>query len=92
VLQISDDQFIDDNYDVSVGSGTIVLTNWTDGHNHLYLYSYDQAHPGAYTAKLERQLTKGDFEVGACSTWIAPGRRSTLNRTRGTRRSSSCGR
>ncbi len=64
VLQISDEKFIDDGYDVSVDSGTIVLTNWTDGHNHLYLYSYDQAHPGAYTAKLERQLTKGDFEVG----------------------------
>lgn len=64
VLQISDDKFIDDNYDISVGAGTIVLTNWTDGHNHLYLYSYDQAHPGAFTAKLERQLTKGDFEVG----------------------------
>jgi dipeptidyl-peptidase-4 len=64
VLQIADDKFIDDGYDVSVGSGTIVLTNWTDGHNHLYLYSYDQANPGATAAKLERQLTKGEFEVG----------------------------
>ena len=63
VLQIADDKFIDDNYDVSVGYGTIVLTNWTDGHNHLYLYSYDQDHADAGTAKLERQLTKGDFEV-----------------------------
>jgi len=42
-----------------VGDGAIVLTQWTDGHNHLYLYSYDQADPGAATAKLERQLTKG---------------------------------
>jgi dipeptidyl-peptidase-4 len=64
VLQLTDDKFFDDNYDVSVGDGAIVLTNWTDGHNHLYLYSYDQANPGAATAKLERQLTKGDFEVG----------------------------
>ena len=61
-LQLTDDNFIDDNYDVSVGDGTIVLTNWVDGHNHLYLYSYNQSNPGA--AKLERQLTKGDFEVG----------------------------
>jgi len=37
VLELTDDKFIDDNYDVSVGYGTIVLTNWTDGHNHLYL-------------------------------------------------------
>ena len=63
-LQLTDDKFFDDNYDVSVGLGTIVLTNWTDGHNHLYLYSYDQADPVAATAKLERQLTKGEFEVG----------------------------
>jgi len=41
-----------------------VLTNWTDGHNHLYLYSYNEADPSAATAKLERQLTKGEFEVG----------------------------
>jgi dipeptidyl-peptidase-4 len=65
VLQLTDDKFIDDGYDVSVGFGTIVLNNWTDGHNHLYLYSYDQANPA--TAKLERQLTKGDFEVGEVS-------------------------
>jgi dipeptidyl-peptidase-4 len=62
VLQLTDDKFIDDGYDVSVGFGTIVLNNWTDGHNHLYLYSYDQNDPA--TAKLERQLTKGGFEVG----------------------------
>ncbi len=64
VLQVADDKFVDDNYDVSIGSGAIVLTNWTGGHNHLYLYSYDQANPTAAEAKLERQLTKGDFEVG----------------------------
>jgi dipeptidyl-peptidase-4 len=64
VLQLSDEKFVDDNYDVSVESGTIVLTNWTDGHNHLYLYSYDKGNPLGTTAKLERQLTKGDFEVG----------------------------
>ena len=64
VLQLTDDKFINDNYDVWVGSGNIVLTNWADGHNHLYLYSYDAADTAYATAKLERQLTQGDFEVG----------------------------
>jgi dipeptidyl-peptidase-4 len=64
VLQLADDKFIDDGYDVSVGLGAIVLTNWADGHNHLYLYSYEDGKPETTTAKLERQLTKGDFEVG----------------------------
>jgi len=67
VLELSDDKFIDDGYDVSVGQGTMVLANWSDGHNHLYLYSYDAANPETATAKLERQLTKGDFEVGEVS-------------------------
>ena len=64
VLEISDDTFLDDNYDVQVGSGMIVLTSWSDGHNHLYLYSYDTANPMAASAKLVRQLTKGEFDVG----------------------------
>jgi dipeptidyl-peptidase-4 len=64
VLEISDDKFVDDNYDVWVEDGMIVLSNWTDGHNQLYLYSFDKEHPGSATAKLERKLTSGDFEVG----------------------------
>jgi dipeptidyl-peptidase-4 len=64
VLQLKDDKFINGEYDVWVGSGSIVLTNWGDGHNHLYLYSYDQSDPAQAIAKLERQLTQGDFEVG----------------------------
>ncbi|MGD0829645.1 MAG: DPP IV N-terminal domain-containing protein [Terracidiphilus sp.] len=43
VLQLSDEKFFDDNYDLFVGDGKIVLTNWSDGHNHMYLYSYDAA-------------------------------------------------
>jgi dipeptidyl-peptidase-4 len=68
VLELIDDKFLDDNYDVTVGGGGIVLTNWSDGHNHIYLYSYDAGNPGAATAKLERQLTKGEFEVSAIGT------------------------
>jgi dipeptidyl-peptidase-4 len=64
VLKLSDDKFIDDNYDVYVAHGVIVLTNWNDGNNHLYLYSYPENKTDNATAKLERQLTQGDFQVG----------------------------
>jgi dipeptidyl-peptidase-4 len=63
VLQLSDEVFFDNKYDVSVDRGSIVLTQWTDGHNHLYLYSYDEMDTARTTAKLERQLTKGEFDV-----------------------------
>ena len=68
VLQLTDDKFFDEKYDVTVDSGWIVLTDWRDGHNHIYLYSYDQRNPESTTAKLERQLTQGDFEVVAVSS------------------------
>jgi dipeptidyl-peptidase-4 len=64
VLQLSDDKFLDDNYNVWAANGQIVLSNWNDGHNHLYLYTFDKDHPGADKARQERQLTSGDFEVG----------------------------
>lgn len=60
-LQLNDDKFFDEKYDVSVGFGSIVINEWADGHNHLYLYSYDETNPG--TATLVRQLTKGEFDV-----------------------------
>ncbi|WP_263358489.1 S9 family peptidase [Acidicapsa ligni] len=63
VLEQSDEKFFDEQYDVHVSDKQIVLTNWQDGHTHLYLYSYDAANPLAGAAKLERQLTKGDFDV-----------------------------
>jgi dipeptidyl-peptidase-4 len=62
-LRVSDDKFVDDNYDVFIEDGQIVLSNWTDGHNHLYLYSYEKNQPGA-AAKQEKQLTSGSFDVG----------------------------
>jgi dipeptidyl-peptidase 4 len=63
MLEIIDDKFLDEDYDVTVSGGFIVLTQWSDGHNHIYLYSYDQAKPLGSDARLVRQLTKGDFEV-----------------------------
>ncbi len=64
MLEIGDEKFLDENYDVAVVDGTIVLTQWGDGHNHIYLYSYDRANPSSAVAQLVRQLTKGDFEAG----------------------------
>ena len=49
---------------MAVGEGAVVLSSWSDGHTHLYLYSYNSASPLAADAKLEKQLTRGDFEVG----------------------------
>ncbi len=44
-------------------SGRILWPSWRDGNMHLYLYSFDQQNPMAAEAKLERQLTQGDFQV-----------------------------
>ena len=60
-LDLTDDKFFPEDYDLTVRDGLIALTHWGDGHTHIYLYSYDRANPA--TAKLEKQLTSGDFEV-----------------------------
>ena len=44
-------------------SPRFLWTSWRDGHMHLYLYSFDSQNPLAADAKLEHQLTQGDFEV-----------------------------
>lgn len=44
-------------------NGQFLWPSWRDGNMHLYLYSFDKQNPMAAEAKLERQLTKGDFEV-----------------------------
>ena len=48
---------------VLTSSGGFVWPSWRDGHMHLYLYSFDKQNPMGAEAKLERQLTHGDFEV-----------------------------
>jgi len=63
MLDISDEKFLDEDYDLAVGDGAVVLTSWSDGHTHLYLYSYNTSNPLSADAKLEKQLTQGDFEV-----------------------------
>jgi len=44
-------------------SGRFLWPSWRDGNMHLYLYSFEKQNPMAADAKLEGQLTKGDFEV-----------------------------
>ena len=43
--------------------GMFLWPSWRDGNMHIYLYSFEQQNPMAADAKLERQLTKGDFMV-----------------------------
>ena len=59
------DAWVNVNDDMKIlGSGDRFLwSSWRDGHTHLYLYSVDKQNPLASDAKLERQLTKGDFEM-----------------------------
>jgi dipeptidyl-peptidase-4 len=62
-LQETDDKFLDEDYDVFFTKDHFLLTSWRDGHDHIYLYSFDAADPVASGAKLDRQLTSGDYEV-----------------------------
>lgn len=59
ILDIADDKFLDDNYYVNVEAGSIVLSNWTDEHNHVYLYAFGPSGE----AKLVKQLTSGNWDV-----------------------------
>jgi len=44
-------------------SSQFLWPSWRDGNMHLYLYSFDKQNPLGADAKLERQLTQGNFEV-----------------------------
>jgi dipeptidyl-peptidase-4 len=44
-------------------AGQFLWPSWRDGNMHIYLYSFDKQNPMAADAKLDRQLTKGDYEV-----------------------------
>jgi len=45
------------------GRANFLWSSWRDGHTHLYLYSFNGNDALSEDAKLERQLTHGDFEV-----------------------------
>ncbi len=43
--------------------GRFLWPSWRDGNMQIYLYSFDLQNPLGADAKLERQLTRGNFEV-----------------------------
>lgn len=55
--------WVNDDFQVLKSGGRFTWSSWRDGTTQLYLYSFDKANPLATDAKLERQLTKGNFEV-----------------------------
>jgi dipeptidyl-peptidase-4 len=62
----TDSKYLEDNYDITLlPHGRFLNTSWRDGHTHLYLYGFDEAKPLGAEAKLLRQLTTGDYEVGS---------------------------
>jgi dipeptidyl-peptidase 4 len=65
VLSEKDDAWIetDDNFKILKSGDRFIWSSWRDGHTHLYLYSFDKNKPLAVEAKLQNQITKGDFEV-----------------------------
>ncbi len=54
---------VTNDFQVVKSNDRFTWTSWRDGHMHLYLYSFDKQNPMAADAKLDRQLTQGDFEV-----------------------------
>jgi dipeptidyl-peptidase-4 len=54
---------VNDNFSVLRSKDRFLWTSWRDGHTHIYLYSFDKQEPLAADAKLERQITRGEFEV-----------------------------
>ena len=54
---------VNDDFRVLKSGDRFVWSSWRDEHTHLYLYSFDKQNPLAAEAKLELQLTKGNYEV-----------------------------
>ncbi|HEY1270353.1 MAG TPA: DPP IV N-terminal domain-containing protein, partial [Terriglobales bacterium] len=54
---------VNDDFRLLKSGDRFVMSSWRDGHTHLYLYSFDKQDPLSADARLERQLTRGDFEV-----------------------------
>jgi dipeptidyl-peptidase-4 len=65
MLSEKDDAWImvNDAFQVLKSGDRFIWQSWRDGHTHLYLYSFTKGSPLSSPAKLERQLTSGQFEV-----------------------------
>jgi dipeptidyl-peptidase-4 len=55
--------YVNDDFHVLQSGDRFTWQSWRDGTTQLYLYGFDKENPLASDAKLELQLTKGDFEV-----------------------------
>ena len=55
--------YVNDDLHLLKSADRFTWQSWRDGTTQLYLYSFDKNNPLDSDAKLERQLTKGDFEV-----------------------------
>jgi dipeptidyl-peptidase 4 len=54
---------VKDDFTLLKSGDRFLWSSWRDGHTHLYVYGFDKEDPLAGDARLERQLTQGDFEV-----------------------------
>ncbi len=54
--------YTDDPFLLPAG-GRFLWTSWRDGHTHIYLYRFDPKDPFAGEARLERQVTRGAWDV-----------------------------
>jgi dipeptidyl-peptidase-4 len=54
---------VNDDFTPLKSGSQFLWSSWRDGNTHLYLYNFDKENPLAADASLERQLTRGDFEV-----------------------------
>jgi dipeptidyl-peptidase-4 len=55
--------YVNDDFKVLKAGDSFLWSSWRDGTMQLYLYSFDKQNPLAADARLERQLTQGDFEM-----------------------------
>ena len=65
MLSEKDDAWIkvNDTFRILKSGDRFPWESWRNGHNHLYLYSFNKNNPLNAAAQLDRQLTSGDFEV-----------------------------
>ena len=56
---------VNDVFRILKPGNQFLWSSWRDGTTQLYLYSFDQNNPLGNDAGLERQLTRGEFEVFA---------------------------
>ncbi|MFZ0285558.1 MAG: S9 family peptidase [Terriglobales bacterium] len=54
---------VNDDFTVLKSGDQFLWSSWRDGTTQLYLYRFDKEKPLASDARLERQLTHGDFEM-----------------------------